>query len=259
MKEIYLKAFNAITEFVNDLWEVYGEKSKVTPLALYKRLIEHIKFSDEEAIMKAVNSFQNFVKNYDSAIIKGDLDQIPRGEVIPYGENKRVVIEIQKFIHKGDLETKTIIRQYLLTINAILNPSNEAIEELEKKKKQLELDDSPEGKFLSGVLEKAKGSMQDIQTDNPAIALTSLAQSGVIQELFTGLQQGMGSGEMDFGRLVGSMQGALGSLMQGMEMPEQPKPASVEEIIDEVPEISKPEETPEEKTEEIPEETSTET
>ena len=233
MKEIYLKAFNSITEFVNDLWEVFGIRSKVTPLALYKRLIEHIKFTDEEAIMKAIQPFSSFVKRYNSAIISGNLDEIPRGEIIRYGENNKIVIEIQKFIYKGDNETKTIIRQYLLTINAILNPSKEAIDELEKKRSTLGLDDSYESNFLTNVMDKAKTSMQDIDTENPSVALASLAQSGVIQELFSGLQTGMASGEMDFGKLVGSMQGALGNLMKGMEMPEAPKPARVEEVVEE--------------------------
>lgn len=237
MKEIYLKAFNSITEFVNDLWEVFGEKSKVTPLALYKRLIEHIKFTDEEAIMKAITPFQTFVKKYNSIIISEELDKIPRGETIQYGENKKIAIEIQKFVYKGDNETKTIIRQYLLTINAILNPSKEAIDELEKKK--LGLDNSPESDFLTNVMNKAQSSMQDINTDDPKVAMLSLAQSGVIQDLFSGLQNGMASGEMDFGKLVGSMQGALGNLMQGMNVPEGTRPAKVEEVTDE-PATDKP-------------------
>ena len=215
MKEIHLKAFNAISEFVNDLWEAYGDPTKVTPLALYRRLIQHIQFSHEEAIMRAIGPFQKFTKKYNDIIIEGDLSKIHRGEVINYGENPRVLIEVQKFIHKGDDQTKSIIHQHLLTISAILNPSEEALKELEKKMEAISLDDSPEGQFLNEILEKARSSVGDSDTDNPMAAMGSLLQSGVVQDLFSGLQSGIASGEMDFQKLLGSMQGALGSLMQG--------------------------------------------
>jgi len=62
MTETKIEAFNAVVSFVNDLWEVYGNPKKVSPLALYRRLISHIKPTQKEGIHKTLSGFVEFFK-----------------------------------------------------------------------------------------------------------------------------------------------------------------------------------------------------
>lgn len=225
--EVDQEAFDAISQFVNDLWEVFGNNKKITPLALYKRIIEHInKKSDIKAVERAVTPFKKFVQKYDKVILNREV--VPRGEKIYYGDNQKIYIDIESFIHRGDSETRSAIFQHLLTICAILNPSEEAFQELEKKESfPIE---GKEGEFLSGMLNRAKTSMEGVDTNNPMVAFSALAESGIVGELFSGLQQGMASGQMDFKKMLGSMQGLINNMMD--EVPEDSKP-TIEEIIEE--------------------------
>ena len=100
MEERFLRAFNAVITFVNDLWEVFGSAKKVSPLALYRRLIEHIKFTDADSINKVLSGFRQFLVPYEDAIINNNLGAIPRGTTIKYGEGKTAYLEIQKYIYQ---------------------------------------------------------------------------------------------------------------------------------------------------------------
>jgi hypothetical protein len=126
------------------------------------------------------------------------------------------VIDIQKYIYKtnNDSETREAIRRHLMTISAILEPDSKKLEELDKRIEELNMDlGSKEGEFITGIMHKAKNSMEDIDTENPGQAIMGLLSSGVIQEMVSGLQYGVSSGEMDMQKLLGSMQTAIGSIM----------------------------------------------
>jgi len=212
----YGKCFAAVITFVNDLWDVFGNPKKPTPLALYRRLVDHIKFSDAEAINKVLSGFREFLVTYEDSIINNKLDSIPRGTVIRYGESKTVYLDIQKYIYQTqkDLETREAIRQHLVTISAILEPDSKKLEELDKRISDLNIDmDSREGEFITGIMHKAKDSMENIDTENPGQAIMGLLSSGVIQDMVSGLQQGVSSGEMDMAKLLGSMQTAIGAII----------------------------------------------
>ena len=243
MDEKYVKSFNAVITFVNDLWEVFGTPKKATPLALYKRLISHIKFADAEAINKVLSGFRQFLVTYEDAIMHNNLDSIPRGTQIKYGDSTSIYLDIQKFIHqtKNDPDTREAIRQHLVTISAILEPDSKKLEELDKKLEDLNINlDSREGEFITGIMHKAKDSMEQVDTENPGQAIMGLLNSGVIQDMVVGLQQGVNSGEMDMQKLLGSMQTAIGAVMPP---PQQGGPSNggenssraVKEIKDETP------------------------
>ena len=215
MDEKYIKAFNAVVTFVNDLWEVFGNSSKASPLNLYRRLICHIKPTDVDAINKALSGFRQFLITYEDAILTDNLDVIPRGVLIKYGTSKGVFLEIQKYIYqtKNDSETREAIRQHLVTISAILEPNEKKMGELEKRIGDLNVDPgTKEGEFITGIIRKAQDTMQGVDTDNPTQAIMGMLSSGVIQDVIVGLQQGVGSGEMDLSKLLGSMQTAIGAI-----------------------------------------------
>ena len=226
MEDIHAEVFEAIKTFVEDLREVFGSKEE-TQLALYSRLVDQTKEDDKERIKTIVEGFQYFLSEYESMILNENYDSIPQGTEIRYAVSESICIPIQKYISSSDDETRLIIRQHLLTIGAIIDPSDEKYDELEKRLQDIGLNDgSAEGEFISGIMSKAKNTMEDTDMENPGAAMMGLLSSGVIADMVTGLQQGVGSGQMDIGKLLGSMQNAMGALMPQQEQP------TIEEIED---------------------------
>lgn len=219
--KIHREAFNAIASFVKDLWDAFGDPKKATPLALYNRLVEHIKFTDKDSIEKSVAGFSVFLRQYGNDLMKNTLDNIPRDTRISYGVSGKVYLDIQNFIYqtRKDEETREIIRQHLLTIDTILNPNKAKIAELERSSQHrgtpggLNLDTgTKEGQFLTKIMGKAQSAMQDINTDDPMQAMFGIVKSGVLQDMVGGIQEGVKSGEMSMQGLLGSMQSAISSI-----------------------------------------------
>lgn len=239
----YVNAFSAITTFITDLWEVFGTK-QTSPLALYRRLTEHITFSNTEGIMKAVSGFQTFFKSHEALLVSNKLNELPVGTVINYHDGKLAFIEIQKFLHKSDEGTKNVIREHLLTIRALLDPSTDKIAELTAATNAAKLNDmaqgtgemnistdTKEGQFVNDIMQRTRETMSNVSNlDNPMMAMMELIKSGVVNDMVSGLQQGVGSGDMDINRLFTTMQKAIGSIMPATE--NTPAAPTVEEIKD---------------------------
>lgn len=215
-----LEAFNAIVSFVNDLWDAFGNVKKASPLALYHRLIENIKFTDKESIKKVVDGFSSFLKQYELSVLKGEFDSVPQGTVIKYGANARICIEIQSFFHRSrnDKETLEVIKRHLLTIGMILDPREDKMAELESSQQASDamgamlpgLDmKTEEGQFISDILEDAKNSLQDVDTSNPMAAMMAIYKGGAFQKMMSGMQ----SGKMNPKSLAKMMKKTLNTLL----------------------------------------------
>jgi hypothetical protein len=205
-------AFPVIIKFINSLWEIFGTKKKVTPLALYYRLLEHIKSTDVVSIDKIILGFREFFINNPQVISENNLFVIPRGTNISY--SKTIYIEIQKYIFKSrdDKNTLDAILQHLSTIDAIINPSKQKMEQLEKSY----LDDSEESKFIGNILTKTQSSLGDnIDVNNPMGAIAGLLQSGVFTDLYKGIETGMRTNTLNPQKLFSTMSTALNSMMGG--------------------------------------------
>ncbi len=222
--------FNAIVSFVNDLFEVYGTKKKATPLTLYHRLVQNIKIGDGESIQKAISGFTSFLKIHELSLIRNTLENIPQGTLIKYGDSERVCLEIQKYFHqsKKDESTTAIIRQHLLTIGMLINPSKDKIKNLENVQREREQTDASifanidtstkEGKFVADILETSKNSMENIDTSDPMKAMMGVYQSGVLQKMMNGIQ----SGDMNPKALGRMMKKTLNTLLPDSDDEDSP-------------------------------------
>lgn len=229
-------AFNAIKDFVKELNDTFGSK-KVSPIALYNRLLEKIAPIDNASISKIFSGFQNFFNTYESALVEDKLDTIPKDTRITYGGNNHIYLDIQRYIHQSDEDARNTIRQHLLIINALLEPNRDKLSLLEKeeKKKASKIptlnNNSREGQFINSVLDKAKTSLKDVSVDsNPATLMFTLAQSGLVTDLISGLQNGVQNGELDPQKLMFVMSEAMNSMMG------KDTNAKVEEVVEPVQE-----------------------
>ena len=213
-------AFRAIKELISDLRELYSNPK--SPLALYNRLIQHIKDNEQgPGINKCISGFVNFfdthAKHLDSVELM--MEKIPRGTTIPYGTSDKVFIEIQKFLHLADEESREAIRMHLLTIATIMEPDETALNNLDTAtatSRSLQKDlltrmgldaDSKEGTFISDTMAEIQESMKDCKTDDPTAAIMGLMP--MIPGIMGKLRDGVTDGSIDMTKLISSMGGAF--------------------------------------------------
>lgn len=218
--DIFL-TFKAIKAFVQDLWSVFGG-NQTTPLALYRRLLMKADEDDNDTVA-CINNFSQgfkvFLSNYEVNLESAEeFIKIPKGTVIRYkGNSERVFIEIQKFIFKSKADEKEIIRQHLLTIAATIDPNEKTLEALGSSpilEKFGMKDNSKEGQFVSNIMTKARKSMENVDTEDPTVAIMNLLGSGIVGEMVSGLKDGVEGGTMDMQNLLKSMTGALNTVME---------------------------------------------
>jgi hypothetical protein len=196
-----LLIFKAITSFIHDLNEIYGEQQK--PLLLYDHLIEKTGIIHEEPIKKHIYVFKDFVTKNEDGILSKNIDKINE-KMIKYSD--KVYIDVYDILEKKD-ENQDCIWQHLLTLLALLNPSGQA-KNLLKKEKETK---GQEEDFLASLIDKV-GQHIDPTASNPMENMTSLMSSGVFTDLMSSMDQGIGNGSLDMHKLVGSLQTMIGSL-----------------------------------------------
>lgn len=214
--------FVAIKSFVDELYEGFKDtETKTSPLALYWRLLTLI---DQQSNIAAktyiVEGFDTFFKEHDGPLVSGKLELIPEGTRINYPNKNGIYIDIYKFLRPSDDDVHIIVRQHLMTISAILNPDEKKLKAIEKSEKSnavlaIPNDGSEESIFLQGVMEKAKLAMGDVEVDgdNPTGAVMGMLQSGVVTDMLSGIQEGMGSGKFKYRKMARLMQGLISSFV----------------------------------------------
>jgi hypothetical protein len=210
------KVFGAIVAFVEDLWEGFGGSTKVTPLSLYHRLIQKMSFDNAVGIEKIIQGFAKFFENYRVVVVSDKLSDLPRDTKIHYGDNAKIYLDIQKYIYQADASTKNVIHQHLLTIAALIESDKARLDELEKRLKAAKLNENvAENKFVNNIMEKTKTAMEAIDPNetNPMSAVMTLFKSGLVQDMISGIQEGVETGNMNPEKLFGSLSTVVGQVM----------------------------------------------
>jgi hypothetical protein len=216
-EETSLLTFKAICNFVNDLACEFGKRHK--PLLLYKRLANHTQISHDKAIRKHISIFQNFCAVNRESITSQNATNLPLRK-LEYSE--RVFIDMEFIFKIADKETSNVIWQHLLTISAIVDPTGKAKDIL---RKQVEDSKNPidETKFINDIISKVQ---QNIKPDaTPMEAISGILQSGVANELISGLKGGLQSGQLNVRKMIGAVQGVVGNLQNQKDSDPETKQA----------------------------------
>lgn len=208
-----IKVFEAVKAFVDDLWNVFSTKG-TSALAVYRRLLSTKSEADADALNKIKMGFARFLLSHEDKLVNNSLDTLPAGATIRYDRSDRIRIDIQKYYTRSDAMGKEAIRRHLIKISYIMDPSEQKDAILAEEMNELGIEsDTNEGRFIAGIVSKAKESMGDIDTTDPMQATMSLMSSGILQEMIGGLQSGTDSGELDPRKLFDSMKGVVGQFM----------------------------------------------
>jgi len=187
-----LITFRTICNFVNDLAEEYGKRHK--PLLLYKRLANHTQISHDKAIKKHISIFTDFCTTNREALESQDSSKLATKRLV-YSD--RVFIDIDFIFRVADSETAPVIWQHLLTISALTDPLGNAREILKKK------GGVDETKFITDIITKVQDNINPNAT--PMESITNIIKSGVAQDVVGGIKGRLQSGNLDFGKIMGSL------------------------------------------------------
>jgi len=208
MNDSELIAFKAISSFVVDIGETFGNRQK--SLALYKRLIEKTTIVNVGPIKKHVEAFRIFsVKNRD-AILTKDVTKLVEKTIV-YSENK-VYINLEHLLKFADKEQTDIVWKHILTISALVDPTAKAKDVLKKdmEKKQQSGGDGNEEQFLTNIIDKVEDHVNP--ESNPMEAVSSIMKSGIFTDLIGSMNSGVSNGELDLSKLMGTVQNMMSQL-----------------------------------------------
>lgn len=208
MSETALLTFKCICNFIKDLNDSFGKDQK--SLLLYAALVEKTGIIHEEPIRKHISCFHDFVKENEDAIMNKKSKDFKKSE-IRYSD--KVFIDMEDIFNRADKDEMDILWKHLVTLLAVLDPSSQAKkllqEEQEKKKKRG--DTANEENFLTNIIEKVSTKI-DPNTTNPGEMMTNLMSSGIFTELVDNMNTGLSNGDLDLGKMIGSLQTMMGSL-----------------------------------------------
>ena len=198
-----LNLFKAISSFVTNLNECYGPVQKT--LQLYARLISKTTLVDEAPIKRHIDAFQTFCQMNKEAILEKNNAKFVE-ERISY--NERVYIDMAQIFRKAQTSEKRIIWQHLLSICALVDPRSKAKETL---KDFINTENSgKEEEFLSDIFDRVGNNIES--EGNPLQAVGNLMSSGIFTDIVGTMSSGLESGDLDLGKLMGSMQGMVAGI-----------------------------------------------
>jgi hypothetical protein len=202
MTDTSLITFKAISNFANCLEEVFGTEHRF--LKLYAHLINKTQIGHEKPILKHIEAFRLFCTSNRDAFETKDYKKFVT-KSITYSE--RVYIDMELILSKADRDTTNVIWNHLLTISALVDPTGKAKQLLRESKDK---NNGIEANFLTNIIEKVEQNVDP--NANPMEAVTSIMQSGVFQELVTGMGQGLQNGDLDLSKLMGTVQNMVGGM-----------------------------------------------
>jgi hypothetical protein len=208
--------FKAITTFVNDLYTEFGSKHK--SISLYHRLLEKTGIMHTGPILKHIDCFRTFFNTNKDAMETQDFSKLTETK-ISYSE--RVYIDIGVIFNQSDAECTKIIWQHLLTIWGLIDPSSQAKQTLREMLKNEDGSENKEADFLSTIIEKVEKSVDPskMSGSNPMEMVSGLMQSGVFNDLISGMQGGLSDGSLDMSKLMGSVQGMMSKMAPDGQIP----------------------------------------
>jgi hypothetical protein len=192
--------FKAISTFVTELATEFGPQNH--PIELYGHLVQKTTFQHEQAIVRHCEAFRAFCVTNRDAIIHKDASLItePKIEFSP-----RVYIDIQAVFELADADTKEVIWEHLLTISAIIDPTSKAKQILGQSR-----DAANEANFLESIIDKVESEVSP--SGNPMDAIGNIMGSGFFNDLIGSMNNGISSGQLDIGKLMGVVQNMVSNL-----------------------------------------------
>ena len=195
--------FERIVEFVNDLNTVFGKTHK--NIGLYNRLLEKTTVSNEKPVLKHVSIFKDFLSENIEALKARSSDKL-NGKIV-YSE--RVNLDISVLLSEGDSNTCSAIWQHLLTINAILFPTSEALTLLQSEPEDTD--------FIKEIIDTVSNSIDPSSSSDPMTLAMELMSSGKLTGIVSSMTSKFTSGEIDPDKMLEKVNKMYSTITAGNE------------------------------------------
>jgi hypothetical protein len=218
----FLITFKAISNFTNDLAQLFATKQR--SLKLYSRLISKTTLCHDQAILKHIDAFKSFCVSNREAIKSHNIKSLVDNKI---SYSTRVFIDMKQIFQLADSESKSVIWKHLLYISALVDPAGKAKDILKENMSKTNTNNNKETEFLSNIIDKVE---KHVKPDgNPMDAVSSIMQSGIFTDLISGMNNGLSDGNLDLSKLMGAVQGMVGSLsgQMGENNGNEPNPMSM--------------------------------
>jgi effector-binding domain-containing protein len=218
-EENLLKGFKSVCNFVKALNDVFGDRCP--SLQLYSHLLEKTGLIHEDPIKKHIGLFRHFCKENELFIMNKDYvsfqSMSDERSTIQYSD--KVFINMKKVFSLADKEQLETIYNHLLTISAVLVPNSKAKKVLkEMKNKSSSSSDSKSNidptEFIANIFKKISENV-NLDSSNPMEMITSLMSSGVLTDIMSMMNDGMGNGSLDIPKLLSTLQSFM-TMFQGV-------------------------------------------
>ncbi len=220
-----LVAFKAISKFVKDLSEEFTEPAKHMGLQLYNRLVEKTTIAHETPVAKHVETFTKYCVANKDAILSQDVEKFTsETESVTYSE--KVTFNITRLLKEdADEECRNIIIDHLLIILGIVDRTASFDVKAILRSRQMAAtssaidtivpSDSKEGKFINDIMNDVSSAVDPTKMNNPVEAIQSMLTSPAFSNMLTKMKTGMESGDLDLGRLIGTIGNVVGTIGGG--------------------------------------------
>lgn len=216
-EELNLITFNAISKFVSELGDLYGNKKSQRPLSLYKRLLKKTTIFNEKPIQKHIKAFRLFCVNNREYIQLKDSTKLAQN-TIKYSEtayiNMRSIFDLvdNEEDKNESKQIKESIWNHILTVSALVDPAGKAKEILKESSKNSSSNNGQEVNFIANIIDKVEKNVDP--NANPMEAVGSIMQSGIFTDLISDMNQGLQTGNLDIGKLMGAVTGMVSTMGQ---------------------------------------------
>uniref|UniRef100_A0A6C0CYJ6 Uncharacterized protein n=1 Tax=viral metagenome TaxID=1070528 RepID=A0A6C0CYJ6_9ZZZZ len=221
-EENLLKGFKSVCNFVKALNDVFGDRSP--SLQLYSHLLEKTGLIHEDPIKKHIGLFRNFCKENELFIINKDYVsfQSMSNERATIQYSDKVFIDMKKVFTLADKEQLETIYNHLLTISAVLVPTSKAKKVLKEMKNSSSSSSDSKSRgppvdpteFITKIFKKISENV-NLDSSNPMEMITSLMSSGVLTDIMSMMNDGMGNGSLDIPQLLSTLQSFM-TMFQGV-------------------------------------------
>lgn len=201
LSDIEQSTFKTIRTFITDLAEIFS--SSHHELKLYERLIEKTTLKHEIAIRRHIESFRSFCVANRKSIIERSHKALT-GNIV-YSD--KVFIDIKSILDNADDDTRKVIWLHILKICAFVDPSTKAREILKENA-------SNESNLINEIMTKVEETV-DLNTTNPMEAVTTIMNSGIFNDLMTGMNTKLQDGSIDLSKLMGTVESLCSNIKGG--------------------------------------------
>ena len=204
-----IQKFKVIVNFISDLSDIFGDTND--SIEMYNILLEKTGLTNYTAIRKNITIFSEFLEQNKNEIEKKDLENI--NGFVKYSDN--IILNIKNILQSTDNENRSEIWNHLNVLYSVIIDNNSNIitntNEIGNITNTNTNENTNENNVFSNIVGKISENVQNETSNDPGQIMQNMMQSGVFNELVTEMNDSLVNGDLDIGKMLGSLQNMLGN------------------------------------------------